>query len=139
MDHSFEHFDHQADIGIRGFGADINEAFANCGYALSAVICDPQKVEPLELVTIECREDDLDDLLFDWLSQLLTQMDVTSMLFSRFDVQIDNGLLKAILYGEKADPEKHDISVQVKAATYTLLKVQQDTAGQWTAQCVVDV
>lgn len=139
MDHNFEHFDHQADIGIRGFGADISEAFANCGYALSAVICDPQKVKPTDSVTIECREDDLEALLFDWLSELLAQMDISGMLFSRFEVEIVNDLLKATVYGEKADPDRHNISVQVKAATYTLLKVQQDIAGQWTAQCIVDV
>ena len=53
----WELFSHPADIGIRGLGPTREEAFAQAAMALTAVITDPEKVEPREAVEIVCRED----------------------------------------------------------------------------------
>ena len=54
-------------------------------------------------------------------------------------VSPDKDKLTAKAWGEKANPKKHRTAVEVKGATYTELHVVQNTAGQWLAQCVVDV
>ena len=61
------------------------------------------------------------------------------MLFSRFKVNIEAGQFCAKAWGEKIDVKKHSPAVEVKAATYSDLKVRQDENGNWTAQCIVDV
>ena len=135
----WEHFPHQADIGIRGFGSTREQAYEQAAIALTAIITDPTKVKTEEKVEIACQEGD-DELLFvDWLSCLLYEMDIRKMLFGRFEVHIEQGRLTATAWGEKIDVSKHRPAVEVKAATYTTLSVGQDENGMWVAQCVVDV
>jgi SHS2 domain-containing protein len=135
----WEHFPHPADIGIRGLGPTREDAFAQAATALTAVIADPDKVEPREAVEIVCREQD-DELLFmNWLASLLYEMDTRRMLFSRFEIEPIEGGLRAKAWGEPVDIAKHEPAVEVKAATYASLKVQRDSAGTWLAQCIVDV
>jgi len=135
----WEHFPHQADIGIRGLGSTKEQAFEQAAIALTAVITDIDKVEPEQKVEITCQAIDDELLLFDWLNSLLYEMDTRKMLFSRFEVHLDKNTLNAAAWGQKIDVEKHQPTVEVKAATYTALSVQQDENGTWTAQCVVDV
>jgi SHS2 domain-containing protein len=135
----WEHFSHPSDIGIRGVGPTKAEAFAQAALALTAVISDPEKVEPKEPVDIRCREQD-DELLFiSWLSALLYEMDARDMLFSRFEVELVEGGLRARAWGEQVDVRRHEPAVEVKAATYAGLQVRRDDQGNWIAQCIVDV
>ena len=135
----WEHFHHQADIGIRGVGDTLDKAFEEGAVALMAVICSPDKVEPKKAVQIQCESNEKDLLFSDWINALIYEMDVRKMLFSRFEVHIQNHRLSATALGEKTDPDKHELAVEVKAATFMELKVYEDTNRQWVAQCVVDV
>jgi SHS2 domain-containing protein len=135
----WEHFPHQADIGIRGFGSTKEQAFEQAALALTAVTADLDKVEPKEKVRINCCAIDDELLLFDWLNSLLYEMDTRKMLFSRFEVHIGQDSLTAIAWGQKMDVSKHQPAVEVKAATYQDLRVRKDESGTWIAQCVVDV
>jgi len=135
----WELFSHPADIGIRGFGATREEAFAQAATALTAVITDPERVQSRDAVEITCREED-DELLFmSWLSSLLYEMATRGMLFCRFEVEPIEGGLRARAWGEPVDIERHEPAVEIKAATYAGLKVQKQPDGTWLAQCIVDV
>lgn len=134
----WEHFAHQADIGIRGIGTTLEEAFAEAAYALMAVMCNPEKVRPLEKVSVRVQLEDRELLLTEWLNQILYEADTRKMFFSRFDVKIDGDTLTGVLCGERMDPERHEAAVEAKAATYQMLKVACED-GHWIAQCVVDV
>jgi tRNA nucleotidyltransferase (CCA-adding enzyme) len=135
----WELFSHPADIGIRGVGATREEAFAQAATALTAVITDPEKVQPRDVVDVVCREED-DELLFmSWLASLLYEMGTRGMLFRRFEIEPIEGGLRARAWGEPVDVEKHEPAVEVKAATYASLKVEKDRDGHWLAQCIVDV
>lgn len=135
----WEHFSHQADIGIRGTGETLAAAFEEAAMALTAVVTDPQTVAPSRVVPISCESGDQELLLVDWLSAIIYEMATRKMLFSRFEVSIDKGLLRANMWGEKTNREKHHPAVEVKAATYFDLSVKQKPGGEWVAQCVVDV
>ncbi|MBN1815905.1 MAG: archease [Sedimentisphaerales bacterium] len=135
----WEHFHHQADIGVRGIGATMAEAFAEGAYALMAVICSPDKVKSVESVKIRCQAPELDLLFADWLNELIYEMDTRGMLFSRFEVEIVGDELTARAWGEPADADRHEFAVMVKAATYMELKAGHDNTGQYFVQCVVDV
>jgi len=135
----WEHFPHQADIGIRGLGSTKEQAFEQAALALTAVITNIDKVEPEQKVEITCQAIDDELLLLDWLNGLLYEMDIYKMLFSRFDVHIDQNRLSATAWGQKMNISRHQPAVEVKAATYSGLSVRQDENGTWIAQCVVDV
>ena len=99
--------------------------------ALTAVVADLDKVEPGEAIKINCQAIDDELLLFDWLNSLLYEMDTRQMLFSRFEVNINQNNLTAIAWGQKMNVSKHQPAVEVKAATYQDLCVRQDENGTY--------
>ena len=135
----WEHFPHEADIGIRGYGNTIEMAFSQAATAMMAAICDVSRVKPMIRQDIYCEAPDHDLLLVDWLNELVYVIAVKHMLFSQFDVNIENSSLKATAWGEPIDISRHQPAVEVKGATYTELKVNRDSNGKWMAQCVIDV
>ena len=136
----WEHFPHGADVGIRGIGASREEAFEAAAEALTAVVADPSRVAAVDAVVIRCEAPDEELLLVDWLNALVYEMASRRMLFSRFEVRIEDGSrLEATIWGELIDPVRHDPGVEVKGATYTSLRVAREPDGTWLAQCVVDV
>ncbi|MBN1240216.1 MAG: archease [Gammaproteobacteria bacterium] len=136
---TWEHFPHGADVGVRGYGESVEEAFARAALALTAVITDPAGVEQRDRVPIRCEAPDTELLLVDWLNALVYEMATRRMVFGRFDVRIRNGRLDATACGERLDPGRHQPAVEVKGATYTALGVARRPDGTWVAQCVVDV
>lgn len=135
----WEHFPHEADIGVRGIGSTKEAAFEGAGLALTAVITDPASVLPQEAVAIVCQAPDEELLLVDWLNALVYEMATRNMLFSRFTVRFNDHSLHATAWGEPIEVARHQPAVEVKGATYTELSVKRDEQGQWIAQCVVDV
>jgi SHS2 domain-containing protein len=134
----WEHYEHGADIGVRGFGATKAEAFEQAALSMTAVAVDPAAVAPRERVTIRCDSPD-DELLFaDWLNAVVYEMSVRKMLFSRFALQLDGSRLSGDAWGEPVDAARHHPGVEVKGATYTTLRVARHEGG-WVAQTVVDV
>ena len=138
-DRRWQHFDHQADIGVRGFGRSKAEAFANAAVALTAVICETDKIEAKESVHFHCTAGRDDVLLVDWLNALIFEMATRGLLFARFDVSIEHGVLEATAWGEPIDAARHVPAIEVKGATYTELRVRQTAPDAWVAQTVVDV
>ena len=139
MDAHWEHFPHQADMGVRGFGPTLAVAFEQAAVAMTAVVTDPARVAADIAVEIRCEAPDDELLLVDWLNALILEMAARHLLFSRFEVSIDAHRLQATAWGEAIDPARHQPAVEIKGATYTELKVRQDESGRWLAQCVVDV
>lgn len=139
METRWEHFPHEADMGVRGVGRTLAEAFEQAALALTAVVTDPKSVRPEVPVEITCQAEEPEALLFDWLNAVVYEMDTRHLLFARFEVRIEDGSLRATAWGEPVRVEAHQPAVEVKAATYTALRVGQNEAGAWTAQCVVDV
>jgi SHS2 domain-containing protein len=135
----WEHFAHEADIGVRGVGASKEEAFEQAAVALTAVILDPRGLRGEEVVEVTCEAPDDELLLVDWLNALVYQMATRRLLFGRFEVHIDGHRLHARAWGEPIEVARHQPAVEVKGATLTCLRVGQEAGGAWVAQCVVDV
>jgi SHS2 domain-containing protein len=135
----WEHFPHQADVGVRGLGATPEQAFEQAALALTAVVTDPEIVAPKEMLELSCMAPNTELLLVDWLNSLIFEMATRNMLFSRFEVHMDGNHLTANVWGEALEVARHHPAVEIKGATYTALKVAQQPDGSWLVQCVVDV
>lgn len=133
----WEHFAHEADIGVRGYGPSLEEAFEQAALALAAVVTDVPVV-PKIAVTVVCEAPDNELLLVEWLDAVIYEMAARRMLFGRFSVTIRGRRLYGTAWGESVQP-RHKPACEPKAATLTELKVSRDSAGGWTAGCVVDV
>lgn len=136
---AWQTFAHEADVGVRGSGATLAEAFAGAATALTAAVCDPARVAARQPVVIECEAPDAELLLVDWLNALVYEMATRHMLFSRFDVSIDDHRLHATAWGEPVATERHRPAAEVKGASYCELEVGRQPDGLWLAQCIVDV
>ena len=136
---SWEHFEHDADIGLRATAASREELFELMGEALTALISEPAQVGTTDTVTVSCEAPDDALLLVDWLNALVFEMATRGMLFGDWQVRIDGHKLDASVRGEAVDRDRHQPVVEVKGATYTALSVEQDRDGTWHAQCIVDV
>ena len=135
---AWEHFDHGADIGVRGWGRTRAEAFEQAALALTAVVADPASLTPVTPVAIRCEAPDDELLLVDWLNALIYEMATRRLLFGRYRVAIDGQVLTATAWSEPVEQARHRPAVEVKGATYTALLVAPRDGG-WVAQCVVDV
>ena len=138
MQPCWEHFSHQADIGVRGIGATKAEGFEQAALAMTAAVTDPAGVTACDAIEIVCEAPDDELLLAEWLNRLVYEMATRRMLFSRFAVRIDGVRLSATAWGESVDVARHQPAVEIKGATFTALRVAQEAQG-WIAQTVVDV
>ena len=135
----WEHFDHDADIGIRGIGPTLSQSFEQGALALIAVMTDLEKIRLTRSLAITCSAADPEILFLDWINELIFQMTTKDLLFGRFEVEINKELLTATAYGERVDRDKHQPAVEIKGATFTELRVYQNADAMWVAQCIVDV
>jgi tRNA nucleotidyltransferase (CCA-adding enzyme) len=135
----WEHFPHQADVGVRGLGPTREAAFEQAALALTAAICDPGAVRQSARVAIECEAEDEEMLLVAWLNAIVYEMATRRMLFGRYRTRIDGNRLLGEAWGEPVDVKRHQPAVEVKGATVTELRVAETSPGGWLAQCVIDV
>jgi SHS2 domain-containing protein len=134
----WEHFPHDADVGIRGFGPTPAAAFEQAALALTAVVTGAE-VRPEMPVDVTCKAPDLEMLFVDWLNAVIYEMAVRRMLFGRFSVKIEGDTLTGSLLGEAVDRARHAPACEPKGATYTALRVEKLSGGTWAAGCIVDV
>jgi tRNA nucleotidyltransferase (CCA-adding enzyme) len=135
----WEHFPHEADVGLRGWGRSLTEAFQQAALALTAVVTRIESIHPNKKITLECNAPDHEVLFLDWLNKIIYFMATENMLFNKFKLNIIKNKLTAELWGEPVERSRHQPAVEVKGATFTCLKVKQLQPDQWYAQCVVDV
>jgi SHS2 domain-containing protein len=134
----WEHFAHAADMGVRGVGSSLPEAFEQGALAMTALVTDPANVQIRDRVTIECSAPDMELLFVDWLNSIVYEMAIRHMVFGKFAVALDGTRLTAEVWGERIDVHRHHPAVEVKGATYTDLRVANEET-HWVAQTVVDV
>jgi len=129
-----------ADVCFRAYGATLDELFANAALAMFEVMVETKSVVPKITKEIKVKGEDLKSLMFDWLNELLFYVDSEGLVFSQFDVSIDEKQMKlrAKISGEPIDTEKHKPKIDVKACTYHDMVIEKRD-GKWMAQVILDV
>ena len=139
MSKPFQTIDHTADIGIRAFGEDLPEAFANAAKGMFSLITDLRKVRAEITFDLEVSAPQQSALLVEWLNELLYRFEVEHLLFRRFIIS-DLGAtgLKAVAFGEKIDLRRHQLKRDIKAATYHGLKIESGQRG-YQIEVILDI
>ena len=124
---TYDIIEHTADVGIKAYGKNISETFANAAKGMFDLITDNSEIESVGEYEIRLQAQDLEQLLVDWLSELLFLNSAKNLVFGFFNVKIDeeNNILTAHVFGEKYDLSKHKIGVEIKAVTYHILEVRK--------------
>jgi SHS2 domain-containing protein len=133
----YDYFEHDADIGLSGRGATVEEAFESAAAAMFAIMTDVKAVPREDTVRIEFEEADVELALVRWLNLLLATAQARRMVFADFRLERDGVVWRGSATGG-AWSARLERGTEVKGATLTMLAVAQTAAG-WEARCVVDV
>ncbi|MCL5668528.1 MAG: archease [Gammaproteobacteria bacterium] len=134
---SYAYFDHDADIGITGYGATVEEAFIAGAQAMFAIMANITLVHDTQHIEFSFTEFDTELAFVTWLNSLLTEAQSLGLVLTRFELHKKGAQWHAQAWGE---PWREDLErgVEVKGATLTMLSVTLKN-GLWEARCVVDV
>ena len=133
----FGYFEHDADIGIAGFGKTIEEAFVSAARALFSIQSDLSEIRPARKVHVAFSEEDIEYALVTWLNRLVFEAQSKKLVFSLFSLKRQGNLWEGEAEGEPWN-EAMTRGVEVKGATLTCLSVKND-GEKWEARCIVDV
>jgi SHS2 domain-containing protein len=127
----FEFLEHTADVYIAAHGKTLEEAFENAALAMFEVMTDTEKVSPDVEDSVEVEAEDEYALLYSWLEALLVKFDTKNMLYSKFKISsmeenAEGFRIKATIWGEQFNAEKHTQKVGVKAVTYHRMEIIKD-------------
>lgn len=118
--------EHTADALVEAYGRSMSERFENAAYALFDQITDIDAVEPVEERRASVDAEEPEQLLVDFLQELLYLHDVDNLVLCEFHVKLqDNGLVSTVR-GERFDSERHPKKAVVKAVAYHGLRLEND-------------
>jgi len=129
------------DAAFEAEGRTLEELFREAAVATFEVMVDTKGVEPRITREVELKNEAVDGLLFDWLSELVYLKDAEAVLFSKFNVNIkknDAYELRAKASGENINQQKHILRSDVKAVTFHMFEVKK-TEENWTARVILDI
>lgn len=138
----YELLDHTADLAVRFYGESLPELFEVAGITLFSLIGNIEKASPLNEYHFEIEGADLEDLMINWMRELLYKFNGEDIFLSKFRVLIlGEKELEAKAWGEPVDYDRHEIKMEIKAVTYHGIKVEKDSSkGRlWMAEVVFDV
>jgi len=122
----YEFIEHTADVTFKAYGRDLNELFENAAEALEDTMVFLDEVAPGETLTIEMSSDSYENLLYDWLSELLIMFEVERFAVKKCFVRIGGLSLTAACLGERVDLNRLRVNAEVKAVTYHDLTVTRN-------------
>src|SRR3989338_190672 len=114
MEFKFKLLEHGADYGVLGQGKTREIAFEYCAEGMFSIIVNLKKIKKIKKIEIKVTGKNLEELLVNWLNELLYESHVKNMLFSKFKIkkiqQTKNGFkLQGTAFGEKIDSKKHEM------------------------------
>ena len=136
---SYEGLEHTADIRVRVYGETFVDLLRNSALALMSLITDRGAVKPLMEIEFEVKGETKEEILVKMLGEILYIYEVRKMVFSDIALELkDVDTLRGRLAGEKIDPKRHELELDIKAATYHNLKIQK-VNDRFIAEIVFDI
>jgi SHS2 domain-containing protein len=129
-----------ADVAFEARSTSSKGLFEACAAALTSVMVDRRTVVPRVQKSIAVSSEDLDRLLYDFLTELIIAKDIDSLLFREFRVTVDEGACTArcTAKGEPIDRIRHKLRNDVKAVTMHMFGIKHE-GDRWTATVVLDI
>lgn len=135
----YEIVDHTADVGLRVHGRHLSEVFEKAALGFYDLMVGLDSVEIRQSREVRVEAQALDELLVQWLSELLYLFEIEGFLGKAVQVAVHpSWRLTATVHGEPLDPTRHRVALVYKAVTYHTAAVHF-ADGQWSAQVIFDV
>ena len=135
----YEYFDVEADVGVRAWGPDRAEAFAQAALGVLALGVAPVEVEERETRDVRAQAATVEDLLVAWINECVYVHEIEGFAVHRVSVQrLDDGVAHGVLHGEPLEPARHRLGTVVKGVTHHHVSVVETTTGSGVS-VIVDV
>ena len=130
---------HASDLTMRIVGKTEADLLTNSAFALFDLMTDLEKVRALEPLPVEAEGIDQDDLIVNWMRELLYVFQVSGYLLREFKVQeIKDNHVRAEVRGEKFNPDAHEIRQELRSVLYEQCRMEK-TGSQWTARVTFEI
>ena len=130
---------HTADLGLEVEAPTLPMLFERAGLAVLGLMLDLTAIEPRERVALAVDAPGPEELLHDWLQDLVVRAETGGLVACELEVtHLDAGSVRGSATGERVDPSRHRFYTEVKGVTHHQLAVRR-TAGGWWARVIVDV
>ena len=118
--------EHTADAMVEVHGKTMGEMFGNAAYALFDQITDVTKVLPTGEIKLILSAESREQLVVDFLQELLFIHDTENIVLCQFEVKTDGKILEAVVKGEEFDEDRHPKRSVVKGVTYHKLEFDDE-------------
>lgn len=129
----------QSEIAVRVVGNSQADLFANSAFALFDVMVEMQAIEARERLPLEVEGSDRDDLMVNWLRELLYLYQGSGYVLREFQIrEVKDTVVKAEVAGEKIDPDRHEIKQEIASVAFHKSRMDK-TGDQWTAHLIFEL
>ena len=129
----------QSELAVKIFGTSQGDLFVNSAWALFDVMTDVDKIEIRDRLPLEVEGADRDDLMVNWMRELLYLYQGSGYLLKEFHIrEAKDTRVVAEVCGEKIDPDRHEIKQEIAAVAYHQSRMDK-TGDQWTAQLIFEL
>jgi len=136
----YKFLDHTADVMFEAYGSSLSELFENSALATEETMINLKQIKQKTKKEINLENKNIENLLYDFLAELVYLKDAELLLFSKVKASIKKDKvykLKVVLFGEKLT-KKHDQKVDVKAVTWHNFKISKVKA-KYKARVILDI
>ena len=139
----FRFIEHTADVIIEAWAPTLEGVFEQSAIAMYEVMTDTSKIDRVVEKRVETEGFDLENLLLRWLEELLSITDSEGIVFGEFIVEKiektnDSYIIRSRCLGEEFNPEKHESRTEVKAVTYSQMRIWRED-NLWKARFTLDI
>jgi SHS2 domain-containing protein len=130
---------HHTELAVRITGSSQADLFANSAFALFDVMTDLAAVEIKERIPLEIEGNDRDDLMVNWMRELLYLYQSNGYLLKEFKIShVKDTIVKAEVCGEKVDPDRHEVKREIASVAAHKSRMEK-TGNQWIAQVIFEL
>lgn len=139
----FRFLEHTADMYIEADGKTLEEAFSNAAEGVGFMTVSSDNVNEKIKKSFKIESENLESLLFDFLSKFLFFLDAENLVFhkvlvEKIEEKNKKWFLSAKAFGEEFNQDKHETGTHVKAITYHEMEIKKK-GKDYIVKVLVDI
>ncbi len=139
----YKFLQHTADVMFEAHGSTLEKLFENAALAVENSMVNTNTLGDKDFYEITLESDNLENLLYDFLSELIFVKDTEGLLFKDFEIVIKHDNKRYHLFakcsGEFLDRNKHELLDDTKAVTMHNFVLEQKSDRTWFCRVIIDV
>jgi SHS2 domain-containing protein len=108
------------------YGGNLKELFENACFALFDNMVNLKWIGEADSMKISLAPESIEELFLNWLRELIYRFNIDYFVPKRAEIlSLDESGLEAELFGERFDPCRHELRIEVKSPTYHMFSFEK--------------